>query len=325
MSGFNDPLSDPEELPRFRFLTPRRMPRAATASVFLTTHGTYLVEWPEQPLTQGELAFGGLRTRYEVDIAEHPLAFTCELPCKQDHYNFRAEVSVVWKVHDPIVAVKRKLHDVEAELRPLLERRMRLASREFEVTRQEDAENWVNATLGDHPQLDNGLTVCQAHVALGLTEDAEPVRGVERDIGLHPRQAELDTMRAEHELGLRKRRMAFYREAIESGNATMLALQLADHPDDSRLVAQIMRDATREDMERNLRVFEAMLEANRLEAFELDDTRKLILRNLVDDLRAGLRARSVGGKAPAGLEPSGEERQPEALDPPTEDDDEDDD
>jgi hypothetical protein len=286
------------------------MPRAATASVFLTTRGTYLVERPEQPLTHGELAFSGLRTRYEVDVAEHQLAFTCELPCKQDRHNFLAEVSVVWKVHDPIEVVKRDLHDVRAELQPLLERRMRLASREFEVTRQEAAENWVNATLRDAPRLDNGLTVCRAHVALSLTDDAQQVRGVEREIELHPRQAELDTMRTKHELTVRKRRMAFYQGVIESGNATMLALQLADNPNDSHLVAQIMRDATREDMERNLRVFEAMLEANRLEPFELDDTRKLILRNLVEDLRAGLRARSIGDKAPASLESDRQERPP---------------
>jgi hypothetical protein len=118
--------------------------------------------------------------------------------------------------------------------------------------------------------------------------------------------------------------MEFWRPIVERGSREALVSRLAGNTNDIPVVAEILVGLEDAERDQYLQAFNAMLEANVIEGFDLDDHRKVVLKRLIDDLRVtrvtGIIAHD--GARPAALEsPRGGREGPEdgPKGPPKED------
>lgn len=136
--------------------------------------------------------------------------------------------------------------------------------------------------------------------------------------GTQQHQLFLDQQRRQHELAVQQSRMAlemqqyqaqkiaFYQAHLQQGGVHALALHLADHPEDSRLVMNSMRDDQLRLIQAQMDLVKQLLGGNAAENWELEGPKQLALRTVHDILNQRL-----PGVAHAALPP-----QPDGPPPP---------
>jgi len=67
----------------------------------------------------------------------------------------------------------------------------------------------------------------------------------------------------------------------------MLALQLAQNPQDVSGVVEMMREMREQEVDTRLKILEVALEGDALESYQMDSAMKAVLRDLVTMFRAG--------------------------------------
>ncbi|MFP3119085.1 hypothetical protein [Streptomyces sp. Iso 434] len=77
-------------------------------------------------------------------------------------------------------------------------------------------------------------------------------------------------------------KVAFYQWHLEQGGIHALALHLAEHPDDTQLVMENMRQDQLALMQSQLHLVEQVLKGDHAEAYELDEPKKLALRTMTE-------------------------------------------
>ena len=247
------------------------------------------------------------KTFYEVRTGEESLDFSCELPCKNDIGHFIAQVHLAWKVSNPEEILNRNLQDAPGELEPLVRAWLRELANDFSANQRDEAEKTLNLEVGRSPvNLLMGIETCRFNIELELDETAarhvQELDEIDHNIQVEEKSYALEQLRIQHQQTLLQDKMGFWRPIVEGGSREALISRLAGNTNDIPVVADILIGLEDAERDRYLQAFDAMLEANVIEGFDLEEPRKVVLKRLIDELRmtrfAGLTGND-GTRAPA--------------------------
>lgn len=307
MADTYNPIIGREAIFRPRLFHPRPTPEPGVALVLFGEGQPPVTLWPGDRLTASEARWGNYQIVHKVDITEHSLSFNCILPCQSDAFDFHAEVQIACAVDDPALIVERNTADVRLILEPLIIRTMRSISRRYGVEESSRAEEAITEEL-ENEAYDIGININRSVVRLRLEEDArdyirkqEDIRRrtvldkaeIERQREVEATQAALEAERqklrqaeVQWELERKKMMMDFYGPLVRDGHWQLLALQLADHPEDVVTIAQMLSQQRQAEMEHKLRALKTMLEENALEGFPIEDAARRVLQRFVESFGA---------------------------------------
>lgn len=298
MADTFNPILDKEELPRLRLFRPRPTPEPGVALVFFQPGQRLFTLWPGQQLTAGEVSWGNFKTVYRVDVTEHPLRFDCTLPCDSDAFDFRASIQATVAVNDPAKIIDRNVTDAAGVLKPLLISTMRRASRRYDVQESAEAEHEITAAVLAE-KYDSGFAIKRFVVELSLEQDARDhirsLRQIDRSSEREQKEAALQQQRQAQELERVRVRMDFYSSLIEHGQWQMLALHLANHPDDVQGVLHHLVQQQQAERELQIQTIKMMLDADALEGFQIEEASKQVLARFVESLEAVSGVRRLPG------------------------------
>jgi hypothetical protein len=261
----------------FEFLRHRTSLRAHIALVLLTVKGRYLVFYPDQQPTVGELFWKRIRTIYEVDLGQHQASFEADIPSRGDAFSFHAAVDLQWRVTDPSEVVRRHIDTTDAlvdTVRPDLLKRMWTISRKFGVAESETAEIAINHELTTPLDPSLGLWT-RPYVRLSLDqstrEHASEVLGLHRKTELEELTQKLRRLEEANHHELLSRRISLYRDIIAAGDIDQFAVRIAQNPGDVGAVMEAIqadRDAGRRHA---IDFFTRLAESGLIERHEMSD------------------------------------------------------
>jgi SOS-response transcriptional repressor LexA len=227
-----------------------------------------LTLWPADCPPVLKRLWGNYKLIYRVDVTEHWFGFDCDLPCKGDGFHLQAQVHVFYCVDDPAMIVERNVSDAYEVLRPLIIRTLRRISREHDVEEIGAVEKIMTRTVKNQVR-DTGFGIKRCVVNLSLEEDARAyirkLRQIERDKELEKREAGLQKQQDQLEIERLKIKMSFYSPLVRQGHWQLLALQLAQHPQDVVTIAQMLGQCRQAETERQLQVLKTLLDTGALE------------------------------------------------------------
>lgn len=283
----NDPIIGTETFPKFNLFAPRPMVEPGQALVMYRDNGETLTLMPGQRITAGNIAWRDYKGYYKVDIGMHALDFQTRVPCNKDAFNFEAKVQVAYQVENPDVIVKNKIRDVLVALRPEIENRMRIISRKYNAEQSEDAEQEINKGFEKGLRV-NGIFASQIVSNLELEAEAREhlrkIQSTKNEIVRQEVTHELEATKVRYENEIKKQRMDFYTPLIKKGQWNLLALQLAEHPDDVVAIANMMNQQQQAERDNQLKLLKIMLDEDVVEGFQVDEVRKRVLQKLIDSL-----------------------------------------
>jgi hypothetical protein len=275
----------------------RPSPEPGKALVLCREGHPAVVLWPGDSMTAGEARWGKYKDIITVDISEKSFRFKVSLPCKEDAFEFHAVIDVTCSVTDPTAIVNRNVTNVRDVLTPQILETMRRVSRYYEVEQSAQAEHKIaEAVRKESTTYDSGLTVNRFVVTLSLEDEARQhireLKSIRRDHNRRLVQIELDKVREEKEAELQRQRdqfemeqmqtkMGFYAPLIQGGQWQLLAMQLAQHPEDIESVARTLREQQRAEMTGQLEALRMLLEEDVIEAFQMEEASKRVLRRFV--------------------------------------------
>lgn len=289
----NQPHHNPAAQPLITKLEPSRsdlfrdrpMPGGERATVYLDRRGQLYQS--DRPLTASEIAINRPRSVYLVDTSVHPYTLALDLPAQEDAFPFHAEVTARWRVGDPCEAVKTNLADAGHVLAPYLRQTLRELSNSYAIEERPNAERAMIRYFSDQGplMLPQGVLLVHCSVSLSLDgpalEELQKRKRHEWNAQEHARQTttirqtadierEQETNRhareraeTEHQLRLTQRRMDFYGQALEGGQESLVALQLASSPAEVNNVLALFMQRDRMDFETAKELLNSLLE-NRL-------------------------------------------------------------
>lgn len=219
-----DPIvGGPEPLP---FLQLRRLaaPRLGLALVLVSSRGE-LVSFPGgSPAPAAR--FGNYRSAYYIDTAEHQLYLDAQLPSSDPGFVFQAHLTYRCRVTDPADVARRQIRDMRSLVAPRLVATMRGASRRLDIAESSRAEEAIEEALRSvSADLAVEITGCGIELPVHADEAASSGRSFR------------DTHRATRLTGMKVGPM---RELLAGGNPALLALHLANHPDDTGPVMEMI-------------------------------------------------------------------------------------
>lgn len=287
-----------KETLRLRLFRPRPVPEPGIAFV-LYREGQHLSTlWPGDRLTSGEVAWGHYKAIYKVDITEHSFSFNCALPCRGEAFDFKAQVHVTYSVENPALIVERNITDAGEILKPLIINTMRNVSRRYEVEQSDEAEKAIIQRVQEESKKYNtGLKLVRFVVELSLEDEARnhirQLKQIKRTREIESEQAELEKQRIRLEEERTQMKMEFYGPLIEKGEWQLLALQLANHPDDVAAIVQMIRQQRQAEMESQLKALKIMLEEDVIEVYQMEEAGKRVLQRLVASLGPSLEVKAL--------------------------------
>ncbi len=229
---------------------------------------------------------------YQVDLSLHQDAIEAEIPSQDAACPFYADVTIQWRVTDPVATVRHMVSDAAETLTPHVLHRIRGISRKYDVTDSSAAEDEVNDELGG-PGIDVGH--------LGRDQPPAGADCVGSEYGLWTRVIArltlddaatehkakmvkltwaIDEENAEHELHLRQERhrqritadrMDVYRQIIAAGDTERFAYQLSDHPEDIAAIEKILREEQRSSRRDAIDFVAHMVDSGVVERWQVSD------------------------------------------------------
>jgi hypothetical protein len=314
MPELHNPIIGREELSRWR--TP--VPDANTALVFLGNgQPTFTIRESQKGLTKGEILWGKYSLVYKVNLSDFPIAFNCNLPCATDAFDFQAEVRFLVSVREPEIIVRRNITDLYSVLQPLITDEMRRISRKYQVEESGAAEQEISANLKTKIY-DEGFNFKNLTVQLSLEEEArERIRRKKRLIEEHEldktriqQTAEIESQRNKYErqekqaslfeemqtqmlrqnlerqqesfqLEMMKQRTEVYSTMLQAGQWQLLALQLAQRPEDVPLIIESLNKQKQIEREHKIKTLKVLIDTNAIEGWQLSEIGKRALQELV--------------------------------------------
>jgi len=113
---------------------------------------------------------------------------------------------------------------------------------------------------------------------------------LENDLRLEDLQAKLQQQnleqslarqQADFELKLMEQKTNFYSSMLKSGNLQLLALQLAQNPEDVRAILQALNQQKQIEREHNIKILQTLLDADVIEGWQLTEVGKRALQELI--------------------------------------------
>jgi hypothetical protein len=223
MAGTN-PIVKEHQVGRFTFRSARPVPGGHRVLVWRSASGqVYSVL---SPPTTSELMFGSFQV-YEVDVAQHPIQITYELPSRDSAMSFHAVLRATWKVTDAAAVVQDGIVNAEAVHDSWLNQLLRDAGSQYSIV-DENVERKINNTLA--PLVGrclNGISIIDLRIEISLDEPTSAfVREelqrkrdqltkldvAEKDAELARVKADLSVLQAEHDQILQSRQQQYEHE-----------------------------------------------------------------------------------------------------------------
>lgn len=280
-----DPVHTVWQLPRFRLGTRRYRGRVDHALVFVTGKGEYESFLPpDRPTSVRRYV-----ALYEVDTDPHSFELRAMLPSDIDSHEFEVTADVTWRVAAPDRFVRSQERDVPGLLTRRLLPHMREASRQHPIADSARAERTVQEAVDQATCDGEGLhVICTVRLRRDAVERThqERLRTARHETEAADPEHELSVLRQQHEAQLRAAKVKFYEDQLAKGGTAALALHLADHPDDTRLVLDHL-DARRKELSETQRhLIDQVLEHRALEDYLLEEPRKLTADRMTAILKA---------------------------------------
>ncbi|MEV0256499.1 hypothetical protein AB0H82_19850 [Streptomyces sp. NPDC050732] len=276
-----DPVLRVWQLPRFQLGGRRFSGRIDHALVFVTRKGKYETFMPpKRPVSTRRYV-----ALYEVDTDPHSFALRLELPSTVDSFEFEAAVDVTWRVTRPDSFVASQERDVPALLTRRLLPLLRAAGRDHTINASADAESAVQQAVDAAGAIGEaeGLQVsCSVRVRRDAAERVlqERLRTARHEVMAARPEYEAAAARDQHNRRLMADQVTFYTELLAKGGTAALALHLAEHRDDTRLVLEHLRADQSELAQSQLQLIKQVLESKELESYELEVPHQLIAQRM---------------------------------------------
>jgi len=240
-------------------------------------------------------AFSPYVRAYEVDISDHhDVDISSTLPSMGDVFEFRLRLILDWKVTSPVTVVERQV----AEGLPLctahLVDLMRDVTRLFPISSSAAAEAEVRRVVGSGPVvLPEGITIYQIRPQLSI-DDATRSAGHARATAEH--EGTIAVIKGRHAVtaahnesnikDFQQRaellRMQDALEAIQSafcGNYDPIALHLAQHPDQTRELVEMIRTDFKESQQRRDALIVDLAKQDLIQDIDITDLTSSLLTN----------------------------------------------
>src|SRR4051812_43139114 len=226
-----------------------------------------------------------------VDVSDHTSRVTARLPAHGDVYMFGAEVTVSWRVVDAGEVVRRRTTDGDAVALGYLLDVFRSLSRRYQPRDVAGAEDALRSGLPVPVRLPAGLEIVGFSVALTVDRRlAERVTA--RDDALHTTDLDqLDVIRIQD----RAERLRY----LVDGPQGAVLVHLAQHPEDTGSVLQLMVQGRTDDRNHHLALLDRLLQNDFVQEADVAPLRAMLL-----------------GSAPGAWNP-GEQRKLSSGPPPT--------
>ncbi len=286
MSAAHNPILSKKEFSFFDLFAPRPRPEPGIAIVLYRSNGETLTLMPGQHrLTAAELAWGQYKGFYKIDIAQRDFKFAVDLPCNNDAFFFRAEVLVVYQIADPAEIVRKQIKHVQAVLQPEIISRMRVMSRKYSATQSQEAERDINRYFKSGLKI-NGIFAKRIIANLALeAASREHIRTLE---ALKQQQEENILS-----LKIKKIKIEFYNELIKQGQWKILALHLAEHPNEVDIVAQRLMEMRLSELNHHRELLKSLFDEDLVEEFHIDKIRNRLL-SVIESQIQGVQAQIQG-------------------------------
>lgn len=299
-----DPIIKREEFPKFSLFASRPAVEPGVALVLFREDGETLTLMEGYHLTAGQVAWGRFKGYYKVDIGLHSFSLQANLPCNKDAFNFRADIQVTFQVFNPTEIVKNQIHDSQSYLQPELINLMRNISRKYTAAQSEEAEQEIIQAYGGGVKL-GGFQITRVIADLELDSSSrEHLRKLDEITRTRVEETaahELHKQRDQFDIERKQIKMDFYGPLIQRGQWEMLGLHLAEHPDDVATIAQMLTQQRQLEYENQLKMLKVMLDNDVIEGFQLEETSKQVLKDLVQNLTPIVTKTLTGGEEPKKL------------------------
>jgi len=282
-----DPVRTVWQLPRFRLGSRRFTGRIDHALVCVTRKGAYETFLPpKRPTTVRRYV-----ALYEVDTDPHAFQLNVPLPSLVDSFEFEVTADVTWRVVDPEWFVRSQERDVPGLVTRALLPLMRQASRFHPIEASAEAEQAVRHKVDSALPLGKtqGLQVaCSIRLRRDATERSHQAR-------LRTARHEVEAARPEHDVSLlhegyeaerRAKQIKFYESTLARGGTAALALHLATHPDETKLVLDHLQADQNKLLDTQVDLINTAVESKRLEDYQLEEPHRLIAERMTAILRA---------------------------------------
>ena len=255
-------LGGPEQLPYLQ-LRPLAPPRLGTALVLISSRGELVACPAGAPVPA--IRFGNYRAAYYIDIAEHQLALDAQLPSSDPGFVFYAHLTYRCRITDAAQVAARQIRNVAELLGPRLITAMRAATRRIDISHSADAEEAVQNALRSGP-FDPAVEITVGSVEFPVYADEAAASG--------------RTFREAHRTNrLNEMKVGPMRELLAGGSPDLLALHLANHPDDTGPVMEMIVAGDIAEAQNMLRAISIMYgrDGGEEEPFESRDERKQLM------------------------------------------------
>jgi hypothetical protein len=236
---------------------------------------------------------GNYRSAYYIDTAEHLLYLDAQLPSSDPGFVFQAHLTYRCRVTDAADVARRQIRDMRSLVAPRLVATMRGASRRLDIAESSRAEEAIEEALRS-VSCDPAVEISGCGIELPVHADEAASSG--RSF----RETHRETRLTEMKVGP-------MRELLAGGNPALLALHLANHPDDTGPVMEMIVAGDIAEAQNMLQAISMMYgrSGSDEEPFETRDERKKLMdRFLTRALPTGT-LHGAGTGADAGPRPSG--------------------
>lgn len=317
VQGF-DPIVKEHRVERFTFGSARPTPGANCVLIWKAANGTI---YPlKSPPTLAESIVATFQV-YEVDIQQHPILIEYALPSKNSAMTFKAVLRATWQVKQPEEVVRNLVRNAESVHDTWLNELLRNEGSKYDIEDRE-VEQKINGRLAQqigHQRF--GIAIIDLKIQISLDTATQQYvdellrrsRQQSIDVVAAENQQRLDQLRSEREaleaghraemarrqteldiqleaqrheftLKLKRDRMAFYTQALESGQFGLIVMQLVEHPEDVNSVLHFLLEERRIGFENSKKMIEALIEADVINPERLDRTLQTALDNVLVEL-----------------------------------------
>ncbi|MGR4853364.1 hypothetical protein [Streptomyces sp. LARHCF252] len=282
-----DPVRTVWQLPRFRLGGLRFTGRIDHALVCVTRKGAYETFLPpDRPTSVRRYV-----AVYEVDTDPHAFQLNVPLPSLVDSFEFEVTADIGWRVTHPARFVRSQERDVPGLLTRELLPLMRDAGRRLPIQASAEAERAVQQAVRDAASLGQAQGL-QITCSIRLRRDAaershqDRLRTARHEMEAAKPEHEATVLRETYEAERRAEQIRFYERTLARGGTAALALHLAAHPDETRLVLEHLQADQNRLLDTQVNLINQALENKRLEDYHLDEPHELIAERMKAILRA---------------------------------------
>ncbi|MFI6371715.1 hypothetical protein [Streptomyces sp. NPDC050546] len=286
MDHDTDPVRTVWQLPRFHLGGRRFTGRIDHALVCVTRKGAYeTFPPPDRPASMRRYV-----AVYEVDTDPHAFQLDVLLPSLVDSFEFEVTADVGWRVSHPALFVRSQERDVPGLLTRELLPLMRDAGRHHPIDASAEAERAVQRAVREATSLGRaqGLHVtCSIRLRRDATERShqDRLRTARHEVEAAKPEHEATRLRDTYDAERRAEQIRFYELTLARGGTAALALHLAAHPEETRLVLEHLQSGQNRLLDTQVNLINQALDSKQLEGYQLDEPHKLIAERMKVILR----------------------------------------